>query len=94
MTAQPIRPLRQLPVIIQEPTRFENRRQAAAERAGLEYAQIITKEAKDRLERAESLFQSAAAMDPLPRLQATQAAIRAVQDASAALAEVLVEYAR
>lgn len=87
-----IRPLRQLPAIIPEPTRFDLRRQAAADRAALEYGASLTKEAKEKLAKAESLFSSAAAMDPGPRANARAEAVRTLQAAFAELAEVITEF--
>jgi hypothetical protein len=72
--------------------RFEIRRIESAERSALELASSITKEAKEKLAKAESLFQSAAAMDPAPRQAARAEAVRALQAAFGELSEILVEF--
>lgn len=85
-------PRRNQLTIVSEPTRFERHRQAVADRGALELAADLAKQAKEKIARAESLLNTAAASDVDKRLALVEDAINTLRAAHGLAGEVLAEF--
>lgn len=77
--------------LLQQPSRFERRRQEAAERGALELAASDAERARDACQRAAALFKTASGSDPGPRADALESALGSMRAAHAILSEILGE---